>query len=170
MLSPDVPNNDSLLNSAGVPVRNTGSVVELSRTPLQLVWRITDDAFARYVVHCTARYHKIVSFSQSIPESFSLSLNSLNRQGGIRTTANIPAATKRQTSRVSRHYGSRHSTSNRHRPFFPVGHRFRVCQRPRSSLRRRGICRRFSGRAYVNDRGGCRPLTSYASRTAPRNR
>jgi hypothetical protein len=64
LLSPDAPEIGGVLNSPGVPVRNTGTVVELSRTPLQLIWRISDDAFARYVVHCTARYHKIVSFSQ----------------------------------------------------------------------------------------------------------
>ncbi|KAJ7725877.1 hypothetical protein DFH07DRAFT_853748 [Mycena maculata] len=66
MLSPDAIEGGNLLNALGVPVGSTGSVVELSRTPLQLIWRITDDAFARYVVHCTARYHKIVSFSKEI--------------------------------------------------------------------------------------------------------
>ncbi|KAJ3733610.1 hypothetical protein DFJ43DRAFT_1223251 [Lentinula guzmanii] len=30
----------------------------------QLIWRIPDDAFARYVVHCCARYHNVVSFSK----------------------------------------------------------------------------------------------------------
>lgn len=66
LLSPDAPDSGSALDSPGVPVRNTGTVVELARTPLQLIWRITDDAFARYVVHCTARYHRIISFSQLI--------------------------------------------------------------------------------------------------------
>ncbi|KAJ7096378.1 hypothetical protein C8R44DRAFT_889688 [Mycena epipterygia] len=66
LLSPDAPDSDSALDSPGVPVRNTGTVVELARTPLQLIWRITDDAFARYVVHCTARYHKIISFSKEV--------------------------------------------------------------------------------------------------------
>lgn len=56
LLSPDGP--QSAVDTAGTPVGSTGIVVELSRTPLQLVWRMTDDsdAFARYVVHCTARY------------------------------------------------------------------------------------------------------------------
>lgn len=50
------------------PERQIGetSVVEVSRTPLQLVWRISDDAYARYVVHCCARYHEIVSFSKDV--------------------------------------------------------------------------------------------------------
>ncbi|KAJ7703254.1 hypothetical protein B0H17DRAFT_922419 [Mycena rosella] len=66
VLSPDAPEPGSVLDGPGVPVRNTGTVVELSRTPLQLIWRIADDAFARYVVHCTARYHKVVSFSKEV--------------------------------------------------------------------------------------------------------
>lgn len=38
---------------------------EVSKTPLQLVWAIEDDAFTRYVAHCCARYHSIVSYSMS---------------------------------------------------------------------------------------------------------
>ncbi|KAJ7132805.1 hypothetical protein C8R43DRAFT_1133368 [Mycena crocata] len=64
LISPDNDVPENVLASSGVPVGNTGTVVELLRSPLKLVWRITDDAFARYVVHCTARYHKIVSFSK----------------------------------------------------------------------------------------------------------
>ncbi|KAF8210174.1 hypothetical protein K438DRAFT_1809117 [Mycena galopus ATCC 62051] len=65
-LSPDSPQN--ILNSSGTPLGSTGTIVEISRTPLQLVWRMADDsdAFARYVVHCTARYHKVVSFSKEL--------------------------------------------------------------------------------------------------------
>lgn len=44
-------------------IGTSGSIAQVSSTPLQLVWAITDDAFARYVVHCCARYHNIVSFS-----------------------------------------------------------------------------------------------------------
>ncbi|KAJ7084331.1 hypothetical protein B0H15DRAFT_390849 [Mycena belliarum] len=66
LLSPDVPGANDISDCLGIPVRNTGTIVELSRTPLQLIWRITDDAFARYVVHCTARYHKIISFSKEV--------------------------------------------------------------------------------------------------------
>ena len=46
-----------------IPIGTSTSIVEVSRTPMQLVWAIEDDAFARYVVHCCARYHNIVSFS-----------------------------------------------------------------------------------------------------------
>ncbi|KAJ6499357.1 hypothetical protein C8R45DRAFT_793754, partial [Mycena sanguinolenta] len=53
-------------NSSGTAVGSSGTVVEISRTPLQLVWRMANDsdAFARYVVHCIARYHMVVSYSK----------------------------------------------------------------------------------------------------------
>ncbi|EJU04298.1 hypothetical protein DACRYDRAFT_114649 [Dacryopinax primogenitus] len=43
-----------------------GSVVEVFRTPLKLVWK-TDDPLARYVTYCTARWHNVVSFSKDLP-------------------------------------------------------------------------------------------------------
>ena len=49
-----------------IPVGNTGTIFEVSRTPLQLIWKISDDAFARYIVHCCARYHEVISFSRPI--------------------------------------------------------------------------------------------------------
>lgn len=60
-LSPD--NQDNAFNFPGAPIGDTGSVYEVGRTPLRLVWSITDNAFARYIVHCCARYHEVVSFS-----------------------------------------------------------------------------------------------------------
>ncbi|KAI0302740.1 hypothetical protein BC826DRAFT_986029 [Russula brevipes] len=42
-------------------------VREVERTPLRLVWWIEDDTWARYVVHCCARYHNVVSFSKDTP-------------------------------------------------------------------------------------------------------
>lgn len=36
---------------------------EVERTPLRLVWWI-EDSWVRYVVHCCARYHEVVSFSK----------------------------------------------------------------------------------------------------------
>lgn len=65
VFAPDIASQgDGAQQMAGTPVGTTGTILEVSRTPLQLVWRITDDAFARYVVHCCARYHEIVSFSK----------------------------------------------------------------------------------------------------------
>ncbi len=48
----------------GTQVRTLESVFEVSRTPLQLVWNIEQDNFTRYVVHCCARYHNVVSYSE----------------------------------------------------------------------------------------------------------
>jgi hypothetical protein len=65
VLSPDMDHAaQGGLQAPGTPIGTTGTIFEVSRTPLQLVWRITEDAFARYVVHCCARYHEIVSFSE----------------------------------------------------------------------------------------------------------
>ncbi|KAI0355582.1 hypothetical protein OH77DRAFT_1424522 [Trametes cingulata] len=61
MLSPD---NTADLAFPGVPIGTSETIMEVSRTPLQLVWSIHDDAFTRYVVHCCARYHDVVSFSK----------------------------------------------------------------------------------------------------------
>ena len=66
VLCPDAVLDVGLEGAQRRPVGSSGTIVELSRTPLQLVWRISDDAFARYVVHCCARYHEVVSFSEFI--------------------------------------------------------------------------------------------------------
>ena len=64
MLAPDA---STALDSPGTPIGSTSAILEVSRTPLQLVWNIEDNAFTRYVVHCCARYHDVVSFSASSP-------------------------------------------------------------------------------------------------------
>jgi len=69
MLHPDESNAAGLTAlqlkaNEGREIGSTGIIKEVSRTPLQLVWSITDDAFARYIVHCCARYHEVVSFSK----------------------------------------------------------------------------------------------------------
>ncbi|KAH6913862.1 hypothetical protein BKA70DRAFT_646795 [Coprinopsis sp. MPI-PUGE-AT-0042] len=64
LLAPDVVVGPNAPMGDGVPIGNSTSITEVSRTPVQLIWRIADDAFARYVVHCCARYHEIVSFSK----------------------------------------------------------------------------------------------------------
>ena len=62
-LSPDEKDHDQL-EFPGKSVGDSGAIQEVARTPLQLVWAISEDGFARYVVHCCARYHNIVSFSK----------------------------------------------------------------------------------------------------------
>ncbi|KAF8919933.1 hypothetical protein CPB85DRAFT_1429410 [Mucidula mucida] len=42
------------------------TIHEVSRTPFQLVWSCDSDPFARYVVHCCARYHDVVSYSKEV--------------------------------------------------------------------------------------------------------
>lgn len=64
MLAPGVLVGPEAPMGEGVPIGNSTSITEVSRTPVQLIWRIADDSFARYVVHCCARYHEIVSFSK----------------------------------------------------------------------------------------------------------
>ena len=62
-LSPDEKDLNQL-EFPGKPVGDSGAIREVARTPSQLVWAISEDGFARYVVHCCARYHNIVSFSK----------------------------------------------------------------------------------------------------------
>ena len=70
MLAPDA---STALDSPGTPIGSIGTILEVSRIPLQLAWNIEDNAFAWYAVHCCARYHDMVSFSASHPSSFLLS-------------------------------------------------------------------------------------------------
>ncbi|OBZ70861.1 hypothetical protein A0H81_09083 [Grifola frondosa] len=58
------PDSASAMSFPGVPIGTSEAIREVSRTPLQLVWTTADDAFTRYVVHCCARYHDVVSFSK----------------------------------------------------------------------------------------------------------
>jgi hypothetical protein len=50
----------------GRPITANGDerIREVQRSPLQLVWD-GEDNFARYVIHCCARFHEVVSFSKS---------------------------------------------------------------------------------------------------------
>lgn len=60
------------LRFPGVEIRGREDLREVGRSILQLVWA-TDDALVRYVVHCCARYHDIVSFSTYHPTPTPLS-------------------------------------------------------------------------------------------------
>jgi hypothetical protein len=75
VLSPDA--DADALDFPGTPVGTTDTIRQVSRTPLKLIWFINDDAFARYVVHCCARYHEIVSFSE-LTFSFTFHLHALS--------------------------------------------------------------------------------------------
>ncbi|KDQ55845.1 hypothetical protein JAAARDRAFT_37269 [Jaapia argillacea MUCL 33604] len=66
LLSPDanITDRTGATEDSTTLVGGLDTIKEVSRTPLQLVWEISDDPFARYVVHCCARYHEVVSFSK----------------------------------------------------------------------------------------------------------
>ncbi|KIY74367.1 hypothetical protein CYLTODRAFT_484683 [Cylindrobasidium torrendii FP15055 ss-10] len=62
-----LPNDPSQTNPTSMrPMVGEAGIAEVSRTPFQIVWSIPDDAFARYVVHCCARYHEVVSYSKEV--------------------------------------------------------------------------------------------------------
>lgn len=63
-VEPDVARRLAGEEDNGISIGSLGVIREVERTHMQLVWEINDDAFARYVVHCCARYHNIVSFSK----------------------------------------------------------------------------------------------------------
>lgn len=51
-------------SGAGKALDSQGIVREISRTVGQMIWAISDDGFARYIVHCVARWYGVVSFSK----------------------------------------------------------------------------------------------------------
>jgi hypothetical protein len=62
LLAPDEA-NARVLELPGRPIDAEGRVRETQRTPLQLVWD-AEDNFTRYIIHCCARFHEVVSFSK----------------------------------------------------------------------------------------------------------
>ena len=68
----ELPNPGTLegeLRFPGVDVRGRENLREVGRSVLQLVWA-THDPLIRYIVHCCARYHDVVSFSTYHPSPF----------------------------------------------------------------------------------------------------
>ena len=57
------PDKESGYQFPGRAVAGLEDIREVERSPQRLVWWIENDTWARYVVHCCARYHNIVSFS-----------------------------------------------------------------------------------------------------------
>lgn len=133
ILSPDL-GNETTFHFPGTAVRDTQTISEVSRTPLQLVWSIADDAFARYVVHCCARYHEIISFSEYssiydllFPTSICITSH---RQRDIRTTPYLPVTTQCDPSGLPCHCHLGHTSSYRYRAFLSIRYRFRHTFRP----------------------------------------
>jgi hypothetical protein len=57
------PAQDGGYQFPGRAVAGEEGIREVERSPQRLVWWIENDTWARYVVHCCARYHNVVSFS-----------------------------------------------------------------------------------------------------------
>lgn len=60
---PLLSSHDGQFQFPGRAVAGLEEVREVERSPQRLVWWIENDTWARYVVHCCARYHNVVSFS-----------------------------------------------------------------------------------------------------------
>lgn len=102
-LSPDEKDPNDF-EFPGKPVGGSGVIHEVARTPLQLVWAISEDGFARYVVHCCARYHEVVSFSKYLTYLLvTIYLMMVPRQGHIGATPYIPLATECHPTKPRRH-------------------------------------------------------------------
>ena len=48
---------------AGTPRGSSATITEVHRSPTELVWRLDGD-FPRFLLHCVARFHGVVSFSE----------------------------------------------------------------------------------------------------------
>ncbi|KAI0320779.1 hypothetical protein OF83DRAFT_1103179 [Amylostereum chailletii] len=79
---------EPLFDFPGRAVGGHDSVREVQRMPGRLVWWIEDDSWARYVVHCCARYHDVVSFSK---DTASHRLTYILRPNNTRANPRIPA-------------------------------------------------------------------------------
>ncbi|KZT66388.1 hypothetical protein DAEQUDRAFT_457908 [Daedalea quercina L-15889] len=98
MLAPDAAME---IHFPGRPVDSGEAVKEVSRTPLQLVWCIEDDSWTRYVVHCCARYHEVVSFSKDTSGqrlTYLLRPNVTRPSHGAPTGLETPPATDLESS------------------------------------------------------------------------
>jgi hypothetical protein len=60
------PDKESGYQFPGRTVAGLEDIREVDRSPQRLVWWIENDTWVRYVVHCCARYHNVVSFSTFI--------------------------------------------------------------------------------------------------------
>ncbi|KAF7976841.1 hypothetical protein HWV62_5540 [Athelia sp. TMB] len=65
LAAPSAADADEGVRFPGAPVAGRGDLREVARGALRLVWA-TDDALVRYVVHCCARFHGVVSFSKEL--------------------------------------------------------------------------------------------------------
>ena len=69
------PDKESGYQLPGRAIAGLEDIREVERSPQRLVWWIENDTWVRYIVHCCARYHNIVSFSTSIRFVFNCSVS-----------------------------------------------------------------------------------------------
>lgn len=62
LISPD-SQDPELSATPGTPIGSSNSIIEVHRSPTELIWRIDED-FPRFLLHCVARFHAVVSFSK----------------------------------------------------------------------------------------------------------
>jgi len=67
-LAPDADDNELSLPGRELKANNGEDmgIKQVASTPTKLVWNLGDDAFARYMVHCCARWYEVVSFSKEV--------------------------------------------------------------------------------------------------------
>ncbi|KAF8482205.1 hypothetical protein JB92DRAFT_3036945 [Gautieria morchelliformis] len=64
LLSPDSQHVLSFSRMPGTPIGSSKSIIEIHRSPTESIWRIDED-FPRFLLHCVARFHGVVSFSKT---------------------------------------------------------------------------------------------------------
>ncbi|KAG9036854.1 hypothetical protein FRB95_007699 [Tulasnella sp. JGI-2019a] len=99
MLNPDLKQQDP-----GRLIGPGGKVREISQTHGELVWYILEDAFARYILHCLAKFHCLVSFSKETPNGERFTHILRPRAQAIRTgitSPNTPPFTDLDSASVS---------------------------------------------------------------------
>lgn len=127
MLAPDTATEMSF---PGRTVDSSETVKEVNRTPLQLVWSIEDNAWTRYVVHCCARYHEVVSFSVSLlPTLPRPCLTLLRRQGHLWSASHLSPPAKCHSPDTRCALWPRHAPHHRFGLFSTLRLRCRVCLR-----------------------------------------
>lgn len=59
-----VVNPQNQIGGGGRSLHEHPAIREISRTAGEMTWSVSDDAFARYIVHCVARWYGVISFSK----------------------------------------------------------------------------------------------------------
>jgi hypothetical protein len=63
VLRPDTQRAMSPSKAPGKPLGTSHSIREVHRSPMELVWQV-DEGYPRFLLHCVARFHNVVSYSE----------------------------------------------------------------------------------------------------------